>query len=345
MKITYQKKIHWTKYNLSYPNLIDIIQGIRMGNITLHDNEFGAYTLKQAIEHIRSVNPSDMPKWKARLLPAVAYNGTFKELNNTGLIDYSSVTALDFDHIATSDDMVCLRNRLVITPCVLSVFVTPSGRGLKALVWHDNTDPNKHGDLYEQLLTSLRNRLVITPCVLSVFVTPSGRGLKALVWHDNTDPNKHGDLYEQLLTKFYVANRNDTNCKDLARRNYLSYDPYIWTNPKPVQFHYIPSIKPKVNSLSTHTGKGVSGQSIISIMNSVWKKNNPEYWEEGNRATSIFKLACLMCKWGVDQNLASEYFIDGWESDSMSEKEIQSHVDNGYKAEEMNFGTLNFIIR
>ena len=298
MKITYQKKIHWTKYNLSYPNLIDIIQGIRMGNITLHDNEFGAYTLKQAIEHIRSVNPSDMPKWKARLLPAVAYNGTFKELNNTGLIDYSSVTALDFDHIATLDDMACLRNRLVITPCVLSVFVTPSGRGLKALVWHDNTDPNKHGD-----------------------------------------------LYEQLLTKFYVANRNDTGCKDLARRNYLSYDPYIWTNPKPVQFHYIPSIKPKVNSLSTHTGKGVSGQSIISIMNSVWKKNNPEYWEEGNRATSIFKLACLMCKWGVDQNLASEYFIDGWESDSMSEKEIQSHVDNGYKAEEMNFGTLNFIIR
>ena len=298
MKITYQKKIHWTKYNLSYPNLIDIIQGIRMGNITLHDNEFGAYTLKQAIEHIRSVNPSDMPKWEARLLPAVAYNGTFKELNNTGLIDYSSVTALDFDHIATSDDMACLRNRLAITPCVLSVFVTPSGRGLKALVWHDNTDPNKHGD-----------------------------------------------LYEQLLTKFYVANRNDTGCKDLARRNYLSYDPYIWTNPKPVQFHYIPSIKPKVNSLSTHIGKGLSGQSIISIMNSVWKKNNPEYWEEGNRATSIFKLACLMCKWGVDQNLASEYFIDGWESDSMSEKEIQSHVDNGYKAEEMNFGTLNFIIR
>lgn len=298
MKITYQKKIHWTKYNLTYPELKDIIQAIRTGNLRSHDNGYGDYTLKQAIEHIRSVNPSDMRKWKARLLPAVAYNGTFKELNNTGLIDYSSVTALDFDHIATLDDMACLRNRLVITPCVLSVFVTPSGRGLKALVWHDNTDPNKHGD-----------------------------------------------LYEQLLTKFYVANRNDTSCKDLARRNYLSYDPHIWTNPKPVQFHYIPSIKPKVNSLSTHTGKSVSGQSIISIMNSVWKKNNPEYWEEGNRATSIFKLACLMCKWGVDQNLASEYFIDEWESDSMSEKEIQSHVDNGYKAEEMNFGTLNFIIR
>ena len=52
-----------------------------------------------------------------------------------------------------------------------------------------------------------------------------GNGLKALVLHDNTDPARHGDLYEQLLNMFYVADRNDAGCKDLARRNYLSYDP------------------------------------------------------------------------------------------------------------------------
>lgn len=62
------------------------------------------------------------------------------------------------------------------------------------------------------------------------FCTPSGNGLKALVLHDNTDPARHEDLYGQLLDKFYVANRNDASCKDLARRNYLSYDPDIWTN-------------------------------------------------------------------------------------------------------------------
>ena len=152
MKVTLTEKINWTKYNLTYPGLGDIIEMIRTGNMLLLDNEFNGYTLKQTIEHIRSVAPGDMQKWKARLLLAVAYNGTFRELNSAGLIEYSCVTALDFDHIATPDEMIWLRNKLMITECVLSLFVTPSGNGLKALVLHDNTDPAKHGDLYEQLL-------------------------------------------------------------------------------------------------------------------------------------------------------------------------------------------------
>ena len=88
----------------------------------------------------------------------------------------------------------------------------------------------------------------------------------------------------------------------------------------------------------------VSDKSIISIMNSHWKKNYPEYWKKGNRGNSIFMLACWMCKWGVDEGLATEYFIDGWEDDTMDEKEIRSHVGNAYKTEEKNFGTLIFTI-
>ena len=40
---------------------------------------------------------------------------------------------------------------------------------------------------------------------------------------------------------------------------------------------------------------------------------------------SIFSLACQLCKWGVDENLAMEYFVDGWESESMTENEIIVH--------------------
>lgn len=297
MQTTLTEKVHWTKYNLTYPELGDIIQIIRTGNMRLHDNQIGTYTLKEAIAKIRSVDSCDIQKWKARLLPAVDYNGTFKELSSTGLISYSCITALDFDHIATPDEM-------------------------------------RH----------LRNRLIITPCVGCVFTTPSGHGLKALVLHDNTDPVRHADLYEQLLDKFYVANRNDASCKDLARRHYLSYDPEIWVNPNPVPFHYNPNVKPMKNIQSGHNGKSVSDQSIISIMNSVWKKNKPEYWKIGNRANSIFKLACLMCKWGVDENLSVTYFIDGWADDTMSEEEILSHVHRAYETEKSNFGTLDFTI-
>ena len=98
------------------------------------------------------------------------------------------------------------------------------------------------------------------------FVTPSGNGLKALVLHDNTDPARHEDLYGQLLDKFYVANRNDASCKDLARRNYLSYDPDIWTNPNPEPYPYVPH----------HKATGTDA-TIIRDKNSVGQKHHQHH--------------------------------------------------------------------
>lgn len=292
--VTFVNRINHVKYNLDYWTVDDVVQIIRTGSMKLYDWKYGYYTLKQAVEYIRTVPEKDKQAWKQRLLPAIAYNGRFSEVNNTGLIEYSCMTAMDFDHIDTLDEM-------------------------------------KH----------LKNRLINTPCVLMVFVTPKGKGLKALVLHDNTDKDRHWDLYGQLLQKFNVATK-DTGCTDIARRHYLSYDPEIWVNPNPVPFHYVPTVNSQVKTIVHHNGKSVSGQSIINIMNSVWRKNNPEYWQEGNRASSIFKLACMMCRWGVDEDLATDYFIKGWVNATMSEKEIQSHVGNAYKAEEQNFATIEF---
>lgn len=295
---TLLQRINYTKYGLQYIDFNEVVEVIRNGDLVLYDSEYGKYTLRQAIEHIRTVPEEDRQYWKSRLLPAVAWNARFLKVNSKGLDDYSCITAMDFDHIATRDEMI-----------------------------------------------HLRNRLIITPCVVCVFVTPSGEGLKALVLHDNDNPNLHRDLYEQLLQKFNVASK-DEGCKDIARRNYLSYDPDIWVNRSPVAFHYIPTIKPQNYSkqYSGNSVKSVSDESIIRIMDSVWKKKHPEYWLEGQRANSIFKLACLMCKWGVDEDFAIEYFVDGWEDRTMSEDEIVSHVRNAYKAESDNFEILQFRI-
>lgn len=304
-QVTLTQRINYTKFNLGYATVEDVVKIIRNGNILMNDYEYGQYTLRQAVGYIRNLGTkAEQQQWKERLLPTVAYNGLFSEVERHHLVQYSDVTAMDFDDITSHEEMCHL--------------------------WR---------------------RLVITPCVCCVFVTPGGKGLKALVLHDNTDPAMHGDLYDQLLQKFNVASK-DVSCKDLARRNYLSYDPDIWVNPNPVPFHYVPTIKPIIQVQQVRqaqptnhyakTGKKISDRSIISIMNSVWKRNHPEYWQEGNRACSIFKLACWLCKWGVDEDLALEYFIGGWESDTMTEDEISGHVTNAYKTEKDNFGTVDF---
>lgn len=297
IKFAFLKRINYVTYNLNSITLTEAMEYVRNGNMTLYDKEYGNYTLRQAIEYIRRADEKDREALKFRLLPAVAYNGIFHYVDAKGIDEYSCITAMDFDHISTQDELV-----------------------------------------------HLRNRLIKTPCVVCVFVTPSGRGVKALVLHDNTDPDKHTDLYNQLLDKFNVASK-DTGCKDLARRNYLSYDPDIWVNPNPTPYNYIPSLAQHSKPIpSPCRNKKVSDRSIISIMNATWKRKNPEYWMEGSRASSIFKAACLMCRWGVDESLASEYFVNGWESDTMSEKEILEHVGNAYKAEQDNFGTWEFRI-
>lgn len=304
-QVTLTQRINYTKFNLGYATVDDVVKIIREGNIFMNDYKYGQYTLKQAVEYIRSLNThAEQQQWKERLLPAVAYNGVFSEVEESHIMQYSNVTAMDFDDIEGYNEMQHLWRRLIITPCVYSVFVTPSG----------------------------------------------GR-LKALVLHDNTNPNNHRDLYEQLLAKFNISNP-DTSCRDLARRNYLSYDPNIWVNPNPVPYHYVPTIKPIIQVQQVRqaqpqnhyaqTGKKISDRSIISIMNSNCKKNHPEYWQEGHRACSIFKLACLFCKWGVEEDLALEYFITGWESETMTEDEITGHVTNAYKTEKDNFGTVEF---
>ena len=296
-KCTLLQRINYVKYGLKNITLAEVIECIRVGISPLYDNAYEVYTLQMAVEHIRAVDEKDVDKWKSERLPAVTFNGTFTYVDRGGIDTYSSVTAMDFDDLQSMDELI-----------------------------------------------HLRHRLMITPFVVCVFITPSGHGLKALVLHDNTDYNNHIDLYEQLLGKFNVAS-TDPNCKDLARRSYLSYDPTIWVNPHPVPYHYIPSIKPETKIVRPiFTGKKVSDRSILSVMNASWKKNHQEYWKEGNRASSIFRLSCLMCRCGVDEDLATEYFVNGWENETMSRREIESHVAGAYKAEQENFGTVEFRI-
>lgn len=310
-KISILQRVNYTKSNMAYVTVKEIVNLIQTGNMVLYDNEFGNYTLRQAIEHIRSLKThAEQQQWKLRLLPAVAYNGTFSEVNRNGLVQYSDITALDFDKIQDYNEMCHLRN------------------------W-----------------------LIKEPCVCCVFVTPSGRGLKALVLHDNTDPAKHGDLYDLLLRKFNVASK-DLSCKDLARRNYLSYDPYIWTNPNPVPYHYVPTVKMAANvqnriqqnnyqqnnyqQNNNPSGNIISGESIINMMNSSWEKNHPGYWQEGHRAVNIFKSACQLCRFGVDQDLTTDYFVKKLTSKTMTKDEIVGHVRSAYKAEKNNFGKEDF---
>ena len=239
------------------------------------------YHVAEKVDAVRKAKTKE-EKEKAKMkLPAVTWNGTFKTKNRNDLIHYSSFTALDFDHI----------------------------------------QPEKM-DEFGKWLQSF-------PCVYAYYITPSGKGYKAIILHDNYEPLYHYDLYNQLLELFDCPER-DTSTVDLARGNFLSYDPNLWKNPKPEPFHFIPStpepiipetvtetiIKDEAGNemiteddsyvakfLNTLSRQVVSDDSIIRILGKIWTGKSIA----NGRNNTTMSYAGVLCKAGVEKDRAKSF--------------------------------------
>lgn len=239
------------------------------------------YHVAGKVDAVRKAKTKE-EKEKAKMkLPAVTWNGTFKTKNRSDLIHYSSFTALDFDHIQ---------------PEKMDEF----GKWLQGF-----------------------------SCVYAYYITPSGKGYKAIILHDNYEPLYHYDLYNQLL-KLFDCPEKDTSTVDLARGNFLSYDPNLWKNPNPQPFHFVPSTpKPIIldtvtetiirdetgteimteddsyvaNFLNTLSRQVVSDDSIIRILGKIWTGKSIA----NGRNNTTMSYAGVLCKAGVEKNRAKSF--------------------------------------
>lgn len=239
------------------------------------------FHLKEKVDAVRKAK-NDEDKDKAKMkLPAITWNGTFKTKNRNDLIHYSSFTALDFDHIQ---------------PEKMDGF----GKWLQGF-----------------------------PCVYAYYVTPSGKGYKAVILHDNYEPLYHYDLYNQLL-KLFDCPEKDTSTVDLARGNFLSYDPNLWKNPNPQPFHFVPSTPEPIildtvtetiirdetgteimteddsyvaNFLNTLSRQVVSDDSIIRILGKIWTGKSIA----NGRNNTAMSYAGVLCKAGVEKDRAKSF--------------------------------------
>jgi hypothetical protein len=89
---------------------------------------------KELINSIR--NESDKTKRNnlKKNLPAICFSGKFNKRSDDSIIEHSGLICLDFDGYATNEDMLSEKQRLINDKYVMSVFVSPSGNGLKALI-------------------------------------------------------------------------------------------------------------------------------------------------------------------------------------------------------------------
>lgn len=105
--------------------------------------------LKSCMGQIRrETDHNKQNELKVKLLPVFCFSGTFSERNDSGLILFNPIICLDLDKV---NDLNAERERLKKLPYVLSIFTSPTGTGLKVLVFHDLEDPKHHKALYGEL--------------------------------------------------------------------------------------------------------------------------------------------------------------------------------------------------
>ena len=261
--------------NINHPEEYDIDKVLDI----IKTNSY--FHVAEKVDAVRKAKTKE-EKEKAKMkLPAVTWNGTFKTKNRNDLIHYSSFTALDFDHIQ---------------PEKMDEF----GKWLQGF-----------------------------SCVYAYYITPSGKGYKAIILHDNYEPLYHYDLYNQLL-KLFNCPEIDKSTTDLARGNFLSYDPSLWKNPNPQPFHFAPSTpEPVIPDVATKTiirdeagneilteddsyvanflnrliREVVSDDSIIRILRTIWTGKSIV----NGRNNTAMAYAGVLCKAGVEKDRAKSF--------------------------------------
>lgn len=142
---------------------------------------------KTLVEKAREAKTKKEADELKKKLPAVCFSGTFSKRKDSELLEHSGYIVLDFDNVA---DMAQKRNELCSLGYTTAVWISPSGKGLKALVqieWK-----TMHKEHFDALMNDLPD------------IDKTGRNVSRLCF-ESYDPdlyyNPNAETYKKLPVK------------------------------------------------------------------------------------------------------------------------------------------------
>lgn len=285
--------------------LKDVLNAIRTGTAYEQD-------LRKMTQEIQSdPDHTEQNRMKYELLPVAMFNGTFSYKNDQSIKDYSSFTAIDLDNFSSKTDMNNAKKMLMKDSCVYVIYTTPSGRGLKAIIIHDNLSPDYHGELYEQLLGRYRIS------TLDTSVSDLSRG-NYICYDPEIYINYNPSPYRFIHNPAYVPKPKP---KSPCSKAGSTYDIHL--------LRLMLGFK--------HPVGNKSDDSIIAILNSFWKKQ-PNRWRVGNRKNSVFQAASELCKCGVNMDKALDYLVNAYTAVGLPIDDIMYQGIHGYQCNYETYG-------
>jgi hypothetical protein len=131
-------------------------------NLKLEDvfNRIKTGKSKYKVEDIREARERGDKKAQGKLkqeLPCIIFGGTFIERNKNGLEQHSGLMVIDLDKYPTQLDMLEDLERLKENKHIVSLFISPSGNGIKGVVKIPVCTAKEHSQYFKEFANDLNN--------------------------------------------------------------------------------------------------------------------------------------------------------------------------------------------
>jgi len=123
---------------------------VRDVNVVLDRIKDGIGISKDIVKRIRQEKNKSERNQIKKLLPAICFSGTFKKRLDDALEEHSGLICLDFDGYEKQKELLQDKETISKNKYVFSVFISPSGNGLKVLV-KIPPDVDNHSNYFNSL--------------------------------------------------------------------------------------------------------------------------------------------------------------------------------------------------
>lgn len=143
------------------------------------------------VHAIRGEQNKDRRNDIKRKLPAICWSGTFTNRSDAALIDHSGLICLDFDNYDCVEDLEADKENFSNNPFVYSVFMSPSGNGLKVVLKIPNVAAN-HRSHFKALQVYFDNEHFDDKCIN-----------ESRVCYSSCDADIYVNEDSKIFTEFY----------------------------------------------------------------------------------------------------------------------------------------------
>ena len=268
----------------------------------LKDIKEGKY--RKEIEKIRKVKNEENKKHLKSLLPGICYSGIFDYRKDDRLKTYGDLICLDVDKYKKPELLENEKKRISAFPYVYSVFVSPSGNGLKIIVVHDLKESAYHSALYKKLgdELSLRN----PDCTFDEACGDISR-LNLVSWDQDIFINEDAEPYHfdisTVPTKITPSSTGTT---------------------MPVMTSTMPTTKAPLKPKEIET--------IIIQEQEIFDKYLK--MSKGERNRNLYIFASWLCEHGIPESYATDYLVSKYRDpkNDFPATEVKKTVESAYKS-------------